>query len=205
MDEELWTVKPLQLFDFLLIGERNVTLTKVTNAIARVGILTAASMAMVGHSQWWIVGLAILFMSVLFYYMSIYTQCHRVQGPCMAGRIESFKHVDQSLNNYMPVTIDNTQAVEILEPRYIEPVSLRSNLTPNTFVSPTSGHELHDAVTREHLRHLNDDYENHTDGQDNMRDQLEFRLVPTDYAVGFFDTYTIYNNTEPVYASLNSM
>ena len=187
MDDKLWSYAPLQLFDFILLGEPNVTLNKVSNAIARVGLFVALYMYMNNNSSWWIWGLGILAASLIFHYTSVYQSCNNVVsvngGPQYDHTIiETFEPTPQSSMVSSPV-IDDVTKEEIRMP-YVDDVG---SLLTVDMQNSIQGESLHDARRKIWESRLTNEINRRGDEIDGTRRRLENDLVP-DQSMNYFDT-----------------
>lgn len=205
--EVLWTENPFQLLDFLLIGEKNVTLVKVVNAIARIGMLVAGIMYMRGNTRWWIWGLAILFVSIGFYYTSIYTQCDTgyVRGSLNGTVIEGFNFVEpKKTNDYEPAGIRDTRTIPANHTNY----EVRRTTVPYRHPIYEEGQNnintLSDAISYEHEQRIDDMNQVYSSQVDDYVDHLDRQLVREDFAEMYFAPYEVYSR-DAVYASLEPL
>lgn len=209
MDDTVWTQNPFQLFDFILIGEQHVTLTKVTNAIARIGLGVALIMALLGQKSWWIAGLAILFISMLFHHTSLYAGCY--DSTPVVAYVEGFESTDTLASPmlhsgpapYEPSPSNNRDQIEFIETPRFQPSMTEVRSTAAQVPSRT---DTEDLTLGQVMRRVHDQVEQETQAFRDSEDQehqrhLQLNLTPDDFSTCFFEPYTIYQPNEALYAT----
>ena len=209
-EPQLWTENPFQLFDFLLIGEKHVTLSKVSNAIARFGLITAIVMFMKGNERWWLWGLAILLISVGFHYTSVYTQCDAgyVKSSTMSGTIlEGFDPSVTVGPNPKRENVGSKSEQEVI-PSTVTDYKVHRTTVPYRESIIDEGEQdietLRDAITYEHGQRMDDMNIVYGRQVDDMVDHLDRQLVREDFSEMYFEPFEVYGR-EATYASLEPL
>lgn len=209
MDSPVWLRRPFQLLDFVLIGDSDMTLNKVTNGIARMGLLAGLILLLMDNKSWWLVALTFLLVSMFFYYASIYIGCHASSITMTGTRVEGFQPTPstQVEGDTLAVTYAHVPTNDQSDIEYLEPPRFHASMTEvqsshaqiPTVSEKTLGETIMD-VYQECEQDAISDRESQVN--DHAR-RLQLNLTPDDFTANYFEPYTIYQPNETLYASLS--
>ncbi len=210
MDDPVWMRDPFQLLNFLIIGEQYVTLNKVTNAIARIGLGIALVMAIMGNKSWWMVGLSVLFVSILFHYSSVYSGCQStptsttviVEGFQPTTHSDAAKVPDEHVALYESAPSNDQSDIEFLEEPRFQPSG--TMVSPQSAQTSTTVNGSWKDFKEDARRQVEDsEIQYHEDQVSDNATRLQLNLTPDDFQTNFFEPYTIYRPNEALYASMS--